>query len=166
MAHPYTTRARLELFVAGRGGRLEDLLDRDKDGTEDTGLLDRTIKTACNRIDGEVAQVYRTPLAVDISTTESGGLVEDLTDKLVAGELYAWVDPDTADAKLRDEVYAYLDMVRARRTTLPGQTPIAATTGRSGVRWESAGTEACGGVTDGQTGVPYTSNTVKQTYGL
>lgn len=171
MAHPYTVAARVERLVAGQSTRLDDLLDRDEDGTADTDgaepLIDDVIERACNRIDGEVAQVYVTPLTVDISAPAEAGLVADLCDKLAAAELFFWVDPLSEDGKrLQGEALDFLDMVRARRTGLPGQTPIDQRTGRQGVRYESIGTVAAGGVTSGRSDAAYSDDTTDQTRGL
>lgn len=171
MAHPYTVEARLKRLVAGKNERLLALLDRDEDGVADTDgtepVIDDVIERACNRIDGEVCQVYTTPLVVDLTDPAAAGIVADLTDKLAAAELYYWADPQSEDAKLLEQqVLDFLDMVRARRTGLPGQTLIASGRGRTGVRYESIGTQAAGGITNGRTDQPYTDDTIDQTRGL
>lgn len=171
MAHPYTVAARLKRLVAGKSERLEALLDRDGDGVADDDgtepVLEDVLERAANTIDGHVCQVYVTPLVVTLTDPAAAGLVADICDKLAAAELFFFVDPQSEDGKrLEASALDFLDMVRARRTGLPGQTLLASGTGRTGVRWESIGTQAAGGITNGRTDQPYTDDTIDQTRGL
>lgn len=168
MAHPYTNEAHMRRFVAGRGERLDTLLDRDEDGVADeidgVPVLDYVVELACNRLDGELMQVYVTPLVADLS---AGGLLVDFATKLATVELYFWADPNSADASaLLADVLDYLDRVRARRVGIPGQTPIPATSGRNAVRVESIGVQAAGGLTNGRTDLPFNDTTVDLTRGI
>ena len=181
MAHPYTSAARIKALVASGATyagtaqeRLLELLDRNADGTEDVSglpasetLVANYIERACNRIDGEVGQVYVVPLNVSLADPAASGLVSDIADQLAAAWLYFWIDPESPDGKrLEADALSYLDMVRARRVTFPGQTPVPQTTGRNAVRCESIGVQAAGGLTNGRTDNPFTDCTVDLTRGL
>jgi phage gp36-like protein len=100
MAHPYTTRAIIQQ-TSGDPARVADLLDRNRDGAEDTVASTASIATAialaCELIDARLGQRYTLPFA---SLTDTPALVTRIASMLALAHLYALVDPDSADRKM------------------------------------------------------------------
>lgn len=95
--HPYTTQARVELFLGA--DRVTALGDRDSSGAIDTGLMADAIERICNRIDGALGGRYSMPCAAITDSTATPGQVADLCDLGVAMLLYQWIAPSSSDAK-------------------------------------------------------------------
>ncbi len=169
MAHPYTTEARLRAMASGRSERLLELLDRDGDGIADTdgttSTLARAIESACNRIDAALGVRWPVPFVADPSTP---GIVADCADELAAWFLYRWLDPDAKEAKahkaLADETLRELG--RDGAWTIPDVEELTGDDASTGVVFESIGTYAAGGTTNGQRGVAYDSTTTDDTSGI
>lgn len=176
MGHPYSTEARLRRLAAGRGRRLDELADRNRDGAPDSdpaGGSASTVADALERaavmIDDALGMVYEVPFA-DLTGSPLEPAVPgvgDVCDLLALAFLFEWHDPSSPDAAaLRADAMQRLDLYRRREWALRGATPLAQTEGRLGVRYESIGTYAAGGCTSGSSTAAYTTDTTDQTRGL
>ena len=176
MAHPYTTEARLKRFAAGKGERLNDLLDRNRDGIADTdgtySVLSDVLERAASRIDAKLGQVYSVPFATETAATTNGYAVapqqvSDLCDLLALAYLYRWNDPESKDAaRLEAEFDADIAEYRSGAAEIPGAAKVDAADAARSWAFEGRGTRVAGGVTDGDTDSPYTSDTVDQADGM
>lgn len=126
MAHPYTTRARLNALI--RPERLVVLLDVDQDGTEDTGVFTDIIERAANAVDADLARFYVVPFA---SLTDTPGIISDLTDYAAAVLLFQIGGaPSSEDAKNFQARYdALLERITSGRAAVPGATEAASDAG-------------------------------------
>jgi phage gp36-like protein len=126
MAHPYTTRARLDALI--RPERLVVLLDIDQDGVEDTGVFTDIIERAANAVDADLARYYEVPFA---SLTSTPGIISDLTDYAAAVLLFQLGGaPSSEDAKNFLARYdALLERITSGRAAVPGATEAAADSG-------------------------------------
>lgn len=97
MAHPYTTRARVEALIGA--ATVLALCDRAGDGTEDTGVFDGAIDRAANAIDAALRQYYTVPFAAVSASPACDGMVSDLCDYYTAHLLYSEDDPESRYAK-------------------------------------------------------------------
>ena len=96
MAHPYTTRARLDALMGPE--RLAYLLDIDRDGTEDAGVFADTIERAANLTDAALGACnYPTPFNAITDTTPTPGIVSDYCDYLAAEMFSAYGGSPAAD---------------------------------------------------------------------
>jgi phage gp36-like protein len=100
MAHPYTTRAIVQQ-TSGDPARVADLLDRNRDGAEDTVAATASIATsiaiACELVDARLGQRFSIPFA---SLTDTPALVTRIASMLALAHLYSLVDPESSDAKM------------------------------------------------------------------
>ena len=94
MAHPYTTRARVEALIGA--ATVLALCDRAGDGTEDTGVFDGAIERAANAVDASLRQYYTVPFAT-VGTCD--GTVSDLCDYYTAHLLFSEDDPESRYAR-------------------------------------------------------------------
>lgn len=126
MAHPYTTRARLDALIRPR--RMVVLLDVDQDGSEDSGVFDDVIERAANQVDADLCRFYVVPFATSPSTP---GIVSDLTDYAAAVLLFelggAPASEDAANFRRRYD--ALLERIRSGEAAIPGATEAAADEG-------------------------------------
>jgi hypothetical protein len=129
MAHPYTTRARLDTLI--RPTRLVRLLDIDQDGLEDSGVFAATIERAANLVDSDLARVYVVPFDAVSASPATPGIISDLTDYASAVELFREGGaPNSSDADYFQAKYdALMNDIRAGRRAVPGATPVAASGG-------------------------------------
>lgn len=100
MASTYTNDDAVTAFL-GTDRRLA-LLDRDDDGTADTGLLDSIIEKAGNMIDMRLAQRFgtRSPLFPLIDADPATpGPIQGIALDLVLWMLYSHLEPDGRDAR-------------------------------------------------------------------
>lgn len=148
MAHPYTTQARVELFLGA--ARVAAIGDRDESGALDTGLVADAIERVCNRIDGAVGNRYAVPF---VAVTATPGQVQDLADIGVAMLLYDWLSPSSADAKSfriqfegDDGSKGLLGRYRTGAEIIVGATDVDANTGARSVGFESTGTTVAGAI--------------------
>lgn len=134
MAHPYTTRARLDALI--RPTRLVRLLDVDQDGLEDSGVFDDAIERAANLVDADLARVYVVPFATTPSTP---GIIADLTDYAAAVWLFRTGGaPNSADADAFQALYdGLLNGIRDGRRAVPGATPVDADSGIVGAVFDA-----------------------------
>lgn len=126
MAHPYTTRARLDALI--RPSRMRVLLDVDQDGLEDAGVFADVIERAANLVDADLARVYVVPFSAITDTPATPGIVSDLTDYAAAVWLFRMGGaPNSEDAAAFERQYlALLDDIRAGRRAVPGATEVSA----------------------------------------
>ncbi len=131
MASVYTNEAAVALFVAGAGYRLTALLDRNRDGTADTGVLDATIGNAGTEIDARLAQRYDVPFAQITDSPDTPDIIQLIAKNLVAAELYAWAFPDGNDAKAaRARADSMLDKILSGDFAIPDVAPLGGGSGR------------------------------------
>lgn len=137
MAHPYTTRARIDALL--RPTRVVRLLDVDQDGVEDSGVFTDVIERAANLVDADLAMVYVVPFDAITATPATPGIVADLTDYAAAVWLFRIGGaPNSADADAFQALYdGLLADIRAGRRAVPGATPVAAEDGIVGVRFDA-----------------------------
>lgn len=89
-----------EVTVTGRlGSRATALLDRDGDGTADSGLLAGIIESQGRWIDMHLAQRVEVPFAQITGTPATPGAIQEIALDLVLADLYRWKWPDGVDAK-------------------------------------------------------------------
>lgn len=126
MAHPYTTRARLDALI--RPTRMAALLDVDQDGLEDTGVFADVIERAANLVDADLARVYVVPFHAITDTPATPGIISDLTDYAAAVWLFRLGgSPNSEDAAAFERQYlALLEDIRAGRRAVPGATEVGA----------------------------------------
>lgn len=129
MAHPYTTRARLDALV--RPARMVALLDVDQDGTEDSGVFTDAIERAANAVDADLARLYSVPFAAVTDSPATPGIISDLTDYYAAAWLFrVGGAPNSADADaLMAEYTRLLGRIRAGEAAVPGAAEAAADSG-------------------------------------
>ena len=98
MASTYTTEAALTLRVGT--ARMLALLDRDQDGTADTGVAAAAITRAGDRINRRLAQRYGSSLPFADMTDDPAtpGEIQEIAEDLALGYLYEWIDPQSNDA--------------------------------------------------------------------
>lgn len=125
MAHPYTTRARLDALIRPR--RMVALLDVDQDGLEDDEVFDDVIERAANTVDADLTRYYTVPFDAHPSTP---GIVSDLTDYAAAVLLFELGGaPASEDARNFQARYdRLLSRIRTGDTAIPGATPATADT--------------------------------------
>lgn len=164
MPHPYSTEARLKRYLAGKGERLAELLDRNGDGIADTdgtlSVLADAFERIDNDIDSELGTIYSVPFGTvtptSPATATTYGQVADLSDLGTHWQLWFWKDPtapETVDSrKLYDET---LDALREKTKIIPGAALASVTTRQRRMKYESGGTEFAGGVTNGVRDAPY-----------
>jgi phage gp36-like protein len=138
VAHPYTTRARVQVAAIAR--QLTDLLDRDDDTVEDDGVLDATIERACNHIDKRLGRRFVVPFDT------VPGTIADIADRITIALLL-----EPIDARRHEEMMAAADA--DLRRILEGDDFIdaperAADVRRGGVAWHGSGTYASGRTSD------------------
>lgn len=92
----YTTKASVALVIGLT--RLEELLDRDGDSIEDTGVMDLAIAEAGSIIDARLTQRLATPFAAITDTPATPSLVQAIARHLVIHWLYDREDPESAEA--------------------------------------------------------------------
>ena len=94
-----------EATVTARlGERSTDLLDRDGDGSADTGLLAAVIESVGRRINMHLAQRYDVPFAEITDSPATPEEIQEIALNLVLWELYRWRNPEGPDTQ------AHLDM--------------------------------------------------------
>lgn len=102
MAHPYTTRVRVQK-QARSTERVSDLHDVNRDGVEDSiaseAIITEAIDSACELIDARLGQRYVVPFAAITANPQTPALVTRIANFLVLWEGYARIDPDSPDAK-------------------------------------------------------------------
>lgn len=114
----YTTEASVALLVAGDGVRLTVLLDRDRDGVADAGVLDAAIADAGTLIDASLAQRDDVPFD-DAPATPA--IIELCAKYLVAAELYGWNEATSEDSKrYAGKAQQILDRLLDGTYTIPG----------------------------------------------
>lgn len=108
----YVTEARIKSKLGDR----TDLLDRDGDGSEDSGLLDDIIDEIGAVIDAHIAQRFGTsnvPLAAVTDTPATPKFIQKIAEHLVLEDLHSWAEPDGRDATYhRDKAEGYLAGLR------------------------------------------------------
>lgn len=126
MAHPYTTRARLDALI--RPTRMVRLLDVDQNGVEDSGVFTDIIERAANQVDSDLARYYVVPFAAITDSPATPGVVADLCDYAAAVLLFELGgSPAAEDAKNFLRRYeALLARIRSGEASVPGATPVAA----------------------------------------
>ena len=126
MAHPYTTRARLDALIRPR--RMVALLDVDQNGAEDFGVFDDVIERAANQVDADLARYYVVPFDAVSASPATPGIVSDLCDYAAAVLLFELGGaPASEDAKNFLRRYeALLTRIRSGETAIPGATPVSA----------------------------------------
>lgn len=92
----YTTEEALEDLVGE--ARLLALLDRDRDGMADAGILDRAIQRAGRIIDRRLRQRYGSALPF-ASVPDTPASVQEIAADIVLWHLYAYYEPDGRDAQ-------------------------------------------------------------------
>src|SRR5574341_979902 len=99
MASVYTNEAALTLKIGA--ARLLGLLDRNKDGTADTGVLDATIERAGRRIDRWLKQRYGSaiPFAQITGSPATPPEIQEIAIDLVLYDLYSYAEPRGRDAE-------------------------------------------------------------------
>lgn len=129
MAHPYTTRARLDALI--RPDRMVTLLDVDQDGVEDSGVFTDVIERAANGVDADLARFYVVPFDAITATPATPGIIADLTDYAAAVLLFQIGGaPSSEDAKNFLARYdALLERITSGRAAVPGATEAAADSG-------------------------------------
>ena len=144
MAHPYTTRARLDALL--RPTRLARLLDIDQDGLEESGVFTDVIERAANLVDADLARVYVVPFDAVTASPATPGIVSDLTDYAAAVWLFrVGGAPNSDDAAAFERLYnALLEDIRAGRRAVPGATPVAADSGITGAVFSYADAQFAG----------------------
>lgn len=95
MAVAYTTEEKIEAANVG-SMRLDVLLDRNKDGTPDEGVLDAVVLDAGTYIDSRLAQRYAVPFAAVPATPD---MINLIARELVLWELYDFLEPEGPDAQ-------------------------------------------------------------------
>ncbi len=175
MPHPYTAEARVKRYLAGKGERLAELLDRNRDGIADADsvqtILADTIERVDNLIDAELGTVYSVPFGAVTptapATATTYGQVADLSDVGVRWLLWSYVDPKCSEAvDAKTEFDTLLEQYRIREKAIPGAALLDAGTRRRSVAYESGGVEFAGSTTNGDPTLPYTSSSVDQTRGV
>lgn len=173
MAHPYTTDARVRLFLGTV--RVETLGDRDNSGTIDTGLMADAIERACNRIDGALGVRYSMPCAAITDTPATPGQVADLADIGVAMFLYQWLEPKSDDyIEFRDAFQGddgkggQLGRYRDGDEVVIGLAELGADVGDESAAHESIGTITAGGtdIQGNRTSAWVVDSTTDQTRGI
>jgi phage gp36-like protein len=148
MATAYTKETDIEAANVG-GTRLDVLLDREGDGTVDTGVLDAAIAEAGAIIDARLDQRYATPFAAITDTPDTPDIIQVIARHLVLAELYSFVEPENGrDAarhfkKADDLLSGLLD----GRFDIPGATRQTAAKGRTPIVYD-AGTPVFSGRTE------------------
>lgn len=129
MAHPYTTRARLDALI--RPTRMVVLLDVDQDSVEDTGVFTDCIERAANLVDADLARLYVVPFDAITDSPATPGIISDLCDYAAAVWLFQLGGaPSSEDARNFQARYdALLDRILTGRSAVPGATPVAADSG-------------------------------------
>lgn len=137
MAHPYTTRARIDALL--RPTRVERLLDVDQDGDEDSGVFTDVIERAANLVDTDLARIYSVPFAAITDSPATPGIISDLTDYAAAVWLFrVGGAPNSADADAFQALYnGLLEGILAGRRAVPGATPVAASGGAVAMVYEA-----------------------------
>lgn len=172
MAHPYSTVARLTTFAAGKGDRLADVADRNKDGVPDDNLIEDALERAANILDEELGAKYAVPFASVAVPVAPGyaptyGTVADLCDLYAYARLLINVDPTDQEARLiLDEFDARVARLLTPNGTIPGAPLVTAPSGGRTWASESLGTHVAGGVTNGRTDEPFTDDTADQARGI
>lgn len=125
MAHPYTTRARLDALIRPR--RMVALLDVDQNGAEDFGVFDDVIERAANQVDADLARYYVVPFDAVTTSPATPGIVSDLCDYAAAVLLFELGGaPASEDAKNFLRRYeALLTRIRSGEASVPGATPVS-----------------------------------------
>lgn len=139
MAHPYTTRARVQVAAIARD--LTDIVDRNRDGAEDVGVLSSCITRACNAIDGALGQRFATPFASTGGVADAG-LLADIADELTLVFLLRPIARDKADS-MEAAAMAQLAAIRNGETYIDATLRDAGNR-RRGVAWEGGGTFIAG----------------------
>lgn len=129
MAHPYTTRARLSALI--RPERLAQLLDVDRDGVEDSGVLDDAIERAANLCDGALCTMYVVPFAGVADATPTPGIISDLCDYYAAEFLFSLGgSPAADDAKwFGAKATELVSKIISGRAGVPGASPVSSDDG-------------------------------------
>lgn len=156
MAHPYTTRARVQVAAIARD--LASIADRDRDGAEDPGVLAGCIERACNVIDGELGKRFEVPFAATDGVASAGQLA-DIADELTIVFLLRPIDRAHADS-IEAMAMAALAKI-ARGDTYINATERTVHRRRGGVKVLSAGTKVAGRV-DGN----YSTNGSDKDWGI
>lgn len=131
----YTTEASIALLVAGDGVRLTVLLDRDRDGSADPGVLDAAIADAGTLIDASLSQRDDVPFA---AAPDTPAIIELCAKYLVAAELYAWSEATSEDSKrYAAKAQAILDKLLSGDYAIPGGTPVDGGTGRVAITYSA-----------------------------
>src|SRR5688500_3948391 len=139
MATAYTEEADVELLIAGDGNRLTKLLDRDRDGDADAGVLDMAIAEAGTLIDARLAQLYVVPFAAIGDTPATPDLVQMIARHLTAWSLYRHVQPDGKDATTHFELAdGLLTQILAGDFEIPGAEQVPADEGRRPMKYDAA----------------------------
>lgn len=156
MAHPYTTLARVQTFAIAQ--HVNAYLDRDADGSADSGVMDAAIERACNEIDSRLGFRFEVPFA---SLSDTPGKVSDIADRLALVYLLEPIE-GASDHVAHHWKVAQDELARLADGSahLPGAT-LVSTQSRRPVRWESAGTHVAGRVDD-----DYTTSGTDKSHGI
>lgn len=153
MAHPYTTRVRVQKQARSKE-RVADLLDHDDDGQEDTiaaeAVIAEAIDSACELIDARLGKKYAVPFAGIADATPTPALITRIANFLALWECYSAVDPDSTDAKAyfaRADglLTGILDGTFYLNATLRGADSASS---RRRVSWSGGGTIVAGRIED------------------
>jgi len=128
MAHPYTTRARVEALLGA--ATVLALCDRAGDGTEDTGVFDGAIERAANAVDAGLRQYYVVPFG---TVAVCDGMVSDLCDYYTAHLLFSEDDPESRYARLWLSKFDAIVSRLASGESELNETKPAALDGRIGI---------------------------------
>lgn len=156
MAHPYTTRARLDRLI--RPERLVYLLDVDRDGTEDTGVFDDAIERGANMVDAVLCTMYVVPFAGIADSTPTPGVVSDLCDYYTAELLFSMGGTAAADdakwfaQRAKDLVASII----SGRAAVPGATPVSTENGPVAAVFSGAAATFAGSTSTSSSGTPRT----------
>lgn len=102
MASVYTTEAAVTARLSA--ARLLALLDRDGDGTADTGIMTAAIERAGRIINRRLRQRFgsRVPFAQITATPATPEEIQKIAEDLVLFDLYSYLEPGGRDAEYHE----------------------------------------------------------------
>jgi phage gp36-like protein len=134
----YTTRAQIQALI--RAATLAEMLDDDRDGEEDAGLLDGIIAAACRTVDAALGVAVATAL---VGVSPIPPVVEEAATLAACYLLFRRLPTEDAKNPFADSANAAMERCRAIGRGEAALVPVAAAGGVGNVelKFDDAGQE-------------------------